>query len=110
MAKWNSSGITVQANDVPIIIGMIGRGDRHHDIAAWFGLNQGRIKDAQDGKYGPPQTKAGIVLPPKGPPGIKGRHLREAIDHVLARLAAGDTAGGLNSLQTAIGDYDTDEV
>jgi hypothetical protein len=110
MAKGNKSGIKVKAIDIPIIMGMIGRGDRHHDIAAWFGLNQGRIKDTQDAKYGPAQTTAGIGLPPKGPPGIKGRHLREAADEALVRLAAGDTAGGTNILKTAIGDYDTDEV
>jgi hypothetical protein len=67
MARRDASGITVKAADIPIIIGMIARGDRHHDIAAWFGLNQGRIADTQDGKYGPPPTGPGLKLPQKGP-------------------------------------------
>jgi hypothetical protein len=54
---------------------MANRGDRRHDIAAWFGLNQGRIKNTQDGKYGPPHTTPGLALPPKGPPGRRWRPL-----------------------------------
>jgi hypothetical protein len=110
MARRDASGITVTPADVPIIIGMIGRGDRHHDIAAWFGLNQGRIADAQDGKYGPAQTVPGLKLPPKGPPGPKGRELREAINSALACFTAGDNAGGIANLQAAIKLYDTDEA
>jgi hypothetical protein len=109
MAK-NTSCITVKAKDVPTIIGMIARGDRHHDIAAWFGINQGRIKDAQDGKYGPPQTTAGLTLPPKGPPGIKGRRLREAANSVMGHLLASDFQAALAALRTAMGNYDADEA
>jgi hypothetical protein len=110
MARGDTSGITVTPADVPIIIGMIARGDRHHDIAAWFGLNQGRIADTQDGKFGPPQTSPDLKLPPKGPPGPKGRGLREAIDAALARFTAGDNAGGVAEFQDAIGRYDADEA
>ena len=110
MPRADASGFRVTAADIPVIVGMINRGDRRHDIAAWFGLNQGRIKNTQDGKYGPPHTSAGVALPPKGPPGIKGRLLREAIDLALARLNSGDVTGGIQALQTAIGDYDADEV
>jgi hypothetical protein len=110
MARATKSWISVKSGDVPIIIGMIGRGDRHHDIAAWFGLNQGRIKDTQDGKYGPPQTSANVHLPPKGPPGIKGRHLREEAEAVLKKLNSGDALGAIATLKKAIGDYDVDEV
>lgn len=83
MSRADASGLRVAAADIPIIIGMVNRGDRRHDIAAWFGLNQGRIKNTQDGKYGPPHTTPGLALPPKGPPGIKGRRLREEIDKLL---------------------------
>lgn len=110
MAKNNRSGISVKAGDVPVIIGMITRGDRHHDIAAWFGLNQGRIKDTQDGKYGPARTQPGTSLPPKGPPGIKGRYLRESMASVIRHLKAGDAASALAEVQAAVGAYDTDEV
>jgi len=64
MSKANASGITVTADMIPVIIGMVNRGDRRHDIAAWFGLNQGRIKNTQDGKYGPPKTNPKVPLPP----------------------------------------------
>jgi hypothetical protein len=110
MARGNASGRRVKAADVPIIIGMIVRGDLHHDIAAWFGFNQGRIKDAQDGKYAPAQTTPGIQLPPKGPPGIKGRLLRDEAGSALNRLNAGDVAGAIAELQKALGHYDTDEA
>ena len=43
MPRGNVSEITVKAADVPIIIGMITRGDRYQNIAAWFGLNPGRM-------------------------------------------------------------------
>jgi hypothetical protein len=95
MARRDASGITVTLADVPIIIGMIARGDRHHDIAAWFGLNQGRIAETRDGEFGPPQTTPNQKLPPKGPPGPKGRELREAVNDSLARSSAGDHAGAL---------------
>jgi hypothetical protein len=110
MTRGDKSGITVHPADVPIIMGMIARGDRHHDIAAWFGLNQGRIADTQEGKYGPPETKAGIPLPPKGPPGIKGRELRAAATSVLGKLKAGDIAGAVARLEKAIAHYDANEA
>jgi hypothetical protein len=109
VARGDASGITVTPADVPIIIGMITRGDRHHDIAAWFGLNQGRIADTQDGKFGPPQTTPEAKLPPKGPPGPKGRELREAINAALVCFTAGDNAAGVAELQEAIKRYDADE-
>ena len=110
MARGYASGISVKAADIPIIIGMISRGDRHHDIAAWFGLNQGRIADTQKGKYGPPQTSSGVRLPPKGPPGLKGQRLREAVNVAIARFTSGDNAGGIAKLNEAIGHYDADEA
>jgi hypothetical protein len=110
MARGDASGITVTPTDVPIIIGMIARGDRLQDIAAWFGLNQARIPETEAGKFGPPQTIPDLKLPPKGPPGPKGRELREAIDAALARFTAGDNAEGVAKLQDAIGGYDADEA
>ena len=54
-------------------MGMIARGDRDHDIATWFGVNQGRIPDVKDGsKFGTVAAAPANELPPKGPPGIKG--------------------------------------
>lgn len=110
MARGDASGNVVNATDVPTVIGMIARGDRIQDIAAWFGVNQARIPETEGGKFGPPQTSPDLKLPPKGPPGPKGRELREAIDSALARFTAGDNAGGIAKLQDAIKRYDADEA
>jgi len=45
MARAAASGRRLTPADASIIKGMIARGDRHHDIAAWFGVNQGRIAE-----------------------------------------------------------------
>lgn len=86
MAKAQRSGISVQQKDVPIILAMVARGDRRHDIAAWFGLNQGRIKEVEDGKYGIPPIANGSALPPAGSPGPKARALRAAVVRALSSL------------------------
>lgn len=88
---------------------MIARGDRHHDIAAWFGVNQGRIADAQAGKYGTPDAASANELPPQGAPGVKGHRLRNALDEIVQRLADGDTEGALDRLTAAIRKYDANE-
>jgi hypothetical protein len=110
MSRADASGFKVGKHDIPIIIGMVTRGDRRHDIVAWFGLNQGRVKNTQDGKYGPPATIPALKLPPKGPPGIKGRRLRDGLDSVVSKLKSGDSAGALAKLQEEIALYDADEV
>jgi hypothetical protein len=47
---------------------MIARGDRHHDIAAWFGVNQGRIAEVNEGVlHSNAPTAATNSLPPRGP-------------------------------------------
>ncbi len=62
------SGHTLTANDAAIIKGMIERGDRHHDIAAFFGVNQGRISEIKDGARFENTSAAELEdLPPKGP-------------------------------------------
>jgi hypothetical protein len=110
MTRADASGLKVEKDDIPIIIGMVNRGDRRHDIAAWFGLNQGRIKNTQDGRYGAPETIPGINLPPKGPPGLKGRRLREALGAALDHLKSGDVTVAINKIEKAVGDYDADEA
>lgn len=62
------SGLTLTAADAALIRGMIERGDRHHDIAAFFGVNQGRIAEIKDGSRFPGiLASAAKDLPPKGP-------------------------------------------
>jgi hypothetical protein len=61
------SGLALTAADAALIRGMIERGDRHHDIAAFFGVNQGRIAEVKDGSRFPGVPAATKDLPPKGP-------------------------------------------
>lgn len=39
MAK-KASGLRLKVDDTPTVFGMQARGDREHDIAAWFGRTQ----------------------------------------------------------------------
>lgn len=110
MARGKSSGYSLTKADVPIIRGMQNRGDRDHDIAAWFGVNQGRIAEAKDGKHGTSIPAPSHELPPKGPPGIKGRRLREVVEKVLEHLANGDPAKAAEALQKARARYDANEA
>jgi hypothetical protein len=62
------SGLALTADDAALIRGMINRGDRHHDIAAFFGVNQGRIAEIKDGSRFPGVPAAPADhLPPPGP-------------------------------------------
>ena len=87
--------------DVGLIKGMLLRGDRQQDIAAWFGgdVNSGRISEIHTGKtwtevaVAPPES-----LPPPGPymlsvrSALKAketlRALRDLIDQTLEEVAA----------------------
>jgi hypothetical protein len=61
-------GLALNEQDAALIRGMLNRGDRHHDIAAFFGVNQGRIAEINAGSRLPgiPAAHAND-LPPKGP-------------------------------------------
>lgn len=62
------SGQKLTDSDASMIKGMIERGDRNHDIASFFGVNQGRIAEIKNGmKF--PEIRAADAdeLPPVGP-------------------------------------------
>jgi hypothetical protein len=107
MARGKASGYRLSGKDVPLIVGMIARGDRDHDIAAWFGVNQARIAEAKDGQFGPPSTSPGLQLPPKGPPGIKGRKLRDAVEAAINAINSGKDPRPI--LEAGRNSYDQDE-
>jgi hypothetical protein len=46
---------------------MLARGDRQHDIAAWFGVNGGRIGEIARGHTFPNVEPSSDDLPPPGP-------------------------------------------
>ena len=68
MARAGASGIRLTHDDARVVKGMLARGDRHHDIAAWFGVNQGRIAEVRSGDLHPgTQPAPEKKLPPPGP-------------------------------------------
>ena len=68
MPRAERSGIRLSQDDASIVKGMVQRGDRHHDIAAWFGVNQGRIAEVIAGDLHPnAPIAADDDLPPPGP-------------------------------------------
>lgn len=111
MSRGKASGYHLTAQDAPIVKGMHARGDRDHDIAAWFGVNQGRVAEVKDGdKFASATVAPGHSLPPSGPPGVKGRRLREAVRAALTHLNAGDAAAATEALQKGTKRYDTNEA
>lgn len=63
-----SSGIVLTVEDVAITKGMLIRGDRQHDVAAWFGVNGGRVAEIATGSRFANVVPAGAdALPPPGP-------------------------------------------
>ena len=63
-----SSGISLTARDAALVKAMLNRGDRQHDIAAWFGVNGGRIGEiASRQSFASVQPESAANLPPPGP-------------------------------------------
>lgn len=66
--RANPSGIQLSERDAATVKGMLARGDRQHDIAAWFGVNGGRIAEIATGrKFSQVVPVAQSNLPPPGP-------------------------------------------
>lgn len=66
--RANSSGIQLSEHEAAIVKAMLRRGDRQHDIAAWFGVNGGRIAEIATGqKFRAVAPNDGANLPPPGP-------------------------------------------
>ncbi len=111
MSRAKASGYSLKAADAPIVLGMIARGDRDHDIAAWFGVNQGRVADVKDGRKFSSATAAPTrELPPSGPPGIKGKRLRASIANVIEAWNDGSVGVAKEMLVLAAQAYDRNEA
>ncbi|MDI1494685.1 MAG: hypothetical protein PUN43_05600 [Candidatus Liberibacter asiaticus] len=99
--------MTLASIDVQIIRGMRKRGDTVHDIASWFGVNQGRIKEAEDGKFGdyPPAPES--ELPPKGASGLMGRKLYEEVKEIVGGIRENEEISLISQkLNKALRNYD----
>ncbi len=83
-----------------MVKGMLLRGDRQHDIAAYFGVNAGRVAEVTKGECAYPSVAATkeAALPPSGPYLTKYalqsviRTLNEAIEAVELAEAEEDAA------------------
>jgi hypothetical protein len=68
MRRSKNAGIRLNGRDAAIVKGMLARGDRQSDIAAFFKVNGGRISEINTGR-----TFVGVApaapaqLPPPGP-------------------------------------------
>lgn len=90
--------MAIDAHDAALIKGMLKRGDRQSDIAAFFGgdVNSGRIAEINTGQRWPEVSAAAPEkLPPPGPymgarSALKAREtltaLRELIDEALKEI------------------------
>lgn len=91
--RANPSGITLTERDAELVKGMIARGDRQHDIAAWFGVNGGRIAEIATGvRFSSVAASSAESLPPRGPypTGLIYTAALEALSSVKNTLEAVD--------------------
>lgn len=102
--------MSLTTKDARVILGMVARGDNKHDIAAWFGVNQARIKEVENGDFGNQTAAPAEELYPKGAPGPKGLRLRAAARKAAALLEAGDTDGALKTINDALAQYNRNEL
>ncbi len=104
-------GITALSNkDASIVMGMIARGDAEHNIAAWFGENQGRVAEVKAGSHGQVAIAGDDELPPKGPPGPKGRRLRAYVMKAIAAIENGNGDEAAKLLKDGLANYDKHEA
>lgn len=97
-------------DDAKIILGMSARGDNKHDIAAWFGVNQARIKEVEDGAHGNLTAAAADKLFPKGAPGPKGRRLKAFVEKALGQMAAGNLDEAASTLEAGLTAFNKNEA
>lgn len=97
--------MSLTTKDAAVILGMVARGDKKHDIASWFGENPARVQEVIAGEYGNLAAAAPDQLFPKGAPGIKGRRLKSATEKALTALKSDDPRTALGILEEALAVY-----
>ena len=100
-------------NDAKIVLGMLARGDKNHDIASWFGENPARIAEVKDGEFGSITAAPACDLPPKGAPGPKGQRLRGSVKNALTALEGKGAAGvdeAIQQLKAGLDRYNRNEA
>lgn len=97
--------MSLTTKDASVILGMVARGDKKHDVASWFGENPARVQEVINGEYGTLSPAHAEELLPKGSPGIKGRRLKGVAVRAIAALDAGDTSVAKAMLEKGILDF-----
>lgn len=83
------SGIKLDSADAALVKGMLARGDRQHDIAAWFGVNGGRIAEIATGaRFSSVPATPAADLPPPGPY-LSGREVQQLVQEMIEGRASG---------------------
>jgi hypothetical protein len=95
VGRAEPSGISLTATEAALVKGMLARGDRQHDIAAWFGVNGGRVADIATGKKFPNVAAAPPDRLPAPGPYLSGRSAHAAM---IALEAASETINTALSL------------
>ena len=86
-SRARTSGITLTERDASLAKGMLARGDRQNDIAAWFGVNPGRIAEISTGaSFQQVPVSKDQGLPPPGPYVV--RDLVRKLWETTAKLSA----------------------
>jgi hypothetical protein len=89
--------MALNEGEIAVVKGMLLRGDKQHDIAAYFGINGGRIAEISTGQTGSSLTASPAEdLPPAGPY-MAGRSALRARDTLIALR---------DLIEEAIGDID----
>ncbi|MGO8420962.1 hypothetical protein ACC807_15330 [Rhizobium ruizarguesonis] len=96
--------------EASVVLGMVARGDKRHDIAAWYGENQARVAEVEQGQYGNVTAAPAAELPPKGAPGPKGRRLRSKVTKAVEALENKDAATALQLLKDGLADFSKNET
>ncbi len=82
------SGVVLDNDDAAIVKGMLARGDRQHDVAAWFGVNGGRIAEIATGaKFNTVGAATASDLPPPGPY-LSGRQTQQLMEKLVSAKAS----------------------
>lgn len=111
MARAASNGRVLTNGDATLVKGMISRGDRQHDIAAFFAVNGGRIGETSTGANFAHVVAATTNLPPRAPYLVISAAMRPVADDLRTELvAAGANASSLVKLDQIIAAMEASRV
>ena len=98
MSRAEESGMILTEEDASVVKGMLLRGDRQHDIAAWFGVNGGRIAEISTGKKFSNVAAQDKKLPHVGPY-LSGRQSEKTrIELLLIRKKAEELVAAIDQI------------